>query len=111
MTVDLSPNQPQPHLRYSGGAAGVARRQHSISTDCGGVVRMVEHVEEVDVEPERRLFSDLDELEQRYVLKPLTYAGHVLVAPRGQVVVEGDALHRTFVQRDPDVVGVPELAD
>src|SRR5207249_11866045 len=52
--------------------------------DGSRVVRVVEHVEEVQVEPQHDPLLDAPDLEQRRVLEPLPGAVHVLVPPRSE---------------------------
>ena len=89
-------------------AARIPRGKNAGAGNRGRVVRVIEHVEEVDVESQIDLLGDGDELERRSILEPLPGQRHVLVPPRIQVVVECYPLHRAVVQRNPDVVGIPE---
>src|SRR5688572_30753003 len=71
---------------------------------------MVQHVEEVYVEANHKTLPDWNGLEEGGIESPLPGAWKVLLAPRMQVVIERGALSDTVVERDPDVVGVPESA-
>src|SRR5436309_858990 len=102
------PGKAQAELCHPRVTARIPRAQYPGVRDGSRVVRVVEHVEEVQVEPQHDPLLDAPDLEQRRVLEPLPGAVHVLVPPRVQVVVIRHALHRAVVQRQPDIIGIPE---
>src|SRR5581483_12512938 len=52
-------------LHHAGGAAGIARTQQAVVRQRNRVIRIVQNVEEIDLEPEFHSLSDLECLEQR----------------------------------------------
>ena len=80
---------------------------------CAGrlVIRVVEHVEKVHVEPKSHSLVESDELLRGCILAPLPRSNYELVPPRVQVVVKLHLLNGAVVQRNPDVVGIPEIGD
>src|SRR5262249_48898367 len=99
------PHQPRAELGDSGAAARIPGRENTIDANSGGIVRVVEDVEEVYRKPQGDAFLDADELERGCVLEPLPGSQLELVPEGVQVVVESSLLNRAVGQRDPHRVG------
>src|SRR5262249_34586220 len=69
-TLWASPLEACTQLRRPGRAARIARRQNSRAGDRRRVVRVVENIEKINVEPEHRAFFDFDEFKRGGVLEP-----------------------------------------
>src|ERR1041385_2704706 len=87
------PAEPQPELRHPGGTAGIPRAQDAVVPDRRGIVRVIEHVEEIQIEPQRHALGEIPEFECGNILEPLPRAAHILVPPRMQVVIVHHALY------------------
>src|SRR6266704_4800506 len=63
------PLQPQAQLRNPRPTARISQGKNAVAANPGGVVRVVEDVEEVDVEAQRHALGEVDELERRCILE------------------------------------------
>src|SRR5262249_24957822 len=87
------PQEPQSELSHSCAAARIARAQDAVIGNGCRVVRVIEDIKEVEVEPQRQPLLNAPPLEQGCILEPLPGSIHVLVSPGVQIVVEDLALH------------------
>src|ERR1051325_7393024 len=99
MPVLFLPAQAKGQLQRTRALSRVARRQHAGACDAVRIAGMVQHVEEIGVEPRAETLIDRDRLEERSVQTPLADARNVLLAERVQAG-PCRALHRSVLEGD-----------
>src|ERR1051325_7272317 len=92
-SLKRSETEPQAQLQRPWRVPGTARALHAVGCDTVRVAGVIEHVEEVGVDPQPYALFDRDHLEQGSVLAPLQNARPPLVHERVEDASEIGGTH------------------